>query len=99
MRARPIVTLLTDFGTQDPFVGIMKGIILDLCPEANLVDLCHEVRPFDIRGASFLLQDQRWSSEPEKMVTLHDWPRPLRKAFLLSREERTPSRDAATSKI
>ena len=56
MRARPIVTLLTDFGTQDPFVGIMKGIILDLCPEANLVDLCHEVRPFDIRGASFLLQ-------------------------------------------
>jgi len=56
MRARPIVTLLTDFGMQDPFVGIMKGIILGLCPEAGIVDLCHEVRPFDIQGASFLLQ-------------------------------------------
>ena len=56
MRARPIVTLLTDFGMQDPFVGIMKGIILGLCPEAGVVDLCHEVRPFDIHGASFLLQ-------------------------------------------
>jgi S-adenosylmethionine hydrolase len=56
MRGRPIVTLLTDFGMQDPFVGIMKGIILGLCPEAGVVDLCHEVRPFDIRGASFLLQ-------------------------------------------
>ena len=56
MRARPIVPLLTDFGMQDPFVGILKGILLGLCPEASLVDLCHAVRPFDIRGASFLLQ-------------------------------------------
>jgi S-adenosyl-L-methionine hydrolase (adenosine-forming) len=56
MRVIRIVTLLTDFGTQDPFVGILKGVILGLCPEAVVVDLCHEVRPFDIRGASFLLQ-------------------------------------------
>ena len=56
MRPRPILTLLTDFGTQDPFVGIMKGVLLGLCPEAALVDLCHEVRPFDILGGSFLLQ-------------------------------------------
>src|SRR5512136_1099256 len=56
VRTRPILTLLTDFGTQDPFVGIMKGVILGICPEATLVDLCHEVRPFDIPGGSFLLQ-------------------------------------------
>lgn len=56
MPPRPVLTLLTDFGTQDPFVGIMKGIVLGLCPEAALVDLCHEVRPFDILGGSFLLQ-------------------------------------------
>jgi S-adenosyl-L-methionine hydrolase (adenosine-forming) len=56
MHTRPILTLLTDFGAQDPFVGIMKGVVLSLCPAANLVDLCHEVRPFDILGASFLLQ-------------------------------------------
>ena len=56
MRARPIVTLLTDFGMQDPFFGIIKGVILALCPEASVVDLCHEIRPFDIRGGSFLLR-------------------------------------------
>ena len=53
---RPIVTLLTDFGHQDPFVGIMKGVILGLCPEAVIVDLCHETPAFDILGGSFLLQ-------------------------------------------
>jgi len=42
---RPIVTLLTDFGQADPFVGIMKGVILSRCPEAAIVDLCHEVPP------------------------------------------------------
>ena len=35
----PLITLLTDFGTKDPFVGIMKGVILSICPEARLVDL------------------------------------------------------------
>jgi len=55
-RDRPVVTLLTDFGHQDPFVGIMKGVILRLCPTAALVDLCHETAAYDIRGASFLLQ-------------------------------------------
>lgn len=53
---RPIVSLLTDFGHQDPFVGIMKGVILSLCPEAILVDLCHETPAFNILGGSFLLQ-------------------------------------------
>ncbi len=52
----PVVTLLTDFGHVDPFVGIMKGVILSCCPEAVLVDLSHEVPAFDILGASFLLQ-------------------------------------------
>ena len=55
-RDRPVVTLLTDFGHQDPFVGIMKGVILRLCPTATLVDLCHETAAYDILGASFLLQ-------------------------------------------
>lgn len=55
-RDRPVVTLLTDFGHQDLFVGIMKGVILRLCPTAALVDLCHETAAYDILGASFLLQ-------------------------------------------
>ena len=53
---RSIITLLTDFGHQDPFVGIMKGVILGLCPNASLVDLTHETAAYDILGGSFLLQ-------------------------------------------
>lgn len=52
----PIVTLLTDFGHRDPFVGIMKGVVLSLCPDAVLVDLCHKIPSCDILGGSFLLQ-------------------------------------------
>jgi S-adenosylmethionine hydrolase len=55
MGNRPLVTLLTDFGRVDPFVGIMKGVILSRCPDAALVDLSHDVPAYDILGASFLL--------------------------------------------
>jgi S-adenosylmethionine hydrolase len=55
-RERAVVSLLTDFGHRDPFVGIMKGVILRLCPTAALVDLCHETTAYDVLGASFLLQ-------------------------------------------
>jgi S-adenosyl-L-methionine hydrolase (adenosine-forming) len=52
----PLVTLLTDFGRRDPFAGIMAGVILSRCPSAQVVDLTHEIDPFDIRGASALWQ-------------------------------------------
>lgn len=51
----PIITLLTDFGTQDYFVGAMKGVILSANPAAVIVDLTHEVPPQDIRAAAFNL--------------------------------------------
>ncbi len=51
-----IITLLTDFGQGEPFVGIMKGVILGRCREATVVDLTHQIPAFDILGASFLLQ-------------------------------------------
>lgn len=50
----PIV-LLTDFGRSDPFVGIMKGVILSRCPWAKIVDLTHGIPPQDIRSAAFAL--------------------------------------------
>ena len=52
----PIITLTTDFGLRDPFVGIMKGVILSICPTAHLVDLTHELEPQDVRGASLALE-------------------------------------------
>lgn len=49
-----VVSLLTDFGLRDPYVGIMKGAILRRFPGANVVDLCHDVPAFDIEiGARF----------------------------------------------
>uniref|UniRef100_A0A7C3Z361 SAM-dependent chlorinase/fluorinase n=1 Tax=Desulfobacca acetoxidans TaxID=60893 RepID=A0A7C3Z361_9BACT len=55
MTTRPIITLLTDFGHQDPYVAAMKGVILSLNPEAILVDVTHAVPPQDIIAGAFLL--------------------------------------------
>jgi S-adenosylmethionine hydrolase len=59
----PVITLLTDFGYQDPYVGIMKGVILGICPDARIVDLTHEVIPYRIAQAAFHLQ-QSWPYFP-----------------------------------
>ncbi len=59
-RAKPwkpsgIVTLLSDFGTEDPYVGMMKGVILSAAPRLAIVDLSHGVPPQNLRvGAWFL---------------------------------------------
>jgi S-adenosylmethionine hydrolase len=55
-RLRPIISLLTDFGTSDPFVGMMKGVIAGICPEANVVDVTHDVPPQDVRLGAFFLE-------------------------------------------
>ncbi len=53
--ARRVVTLLTDFGLSDPFVGIMKGVILGINPNVALVDLCHSGKAYDAAEAALLL--------------------------------------------
>jgi len=50
-----LITLLTDFGTRDYFVGAMKGAILSVNPKANVIDITHEIPPQDIRSAAFTL--------------------------------------------
>lgn len=50
-----VITLITDFGTRDWFVGTMKGVILGLAPKANLVDITHEIMPGDIQSGAFAL--------------------------------------------
>jgi len=51
-----IVTLLSDFGTDDAYVGIMKGVILSIAPAARLVDLTHAVPPQDVVAGALLLR-------------------------------------------
>ena len=53
--ATGIVTLTTDFGLQDAYVGAMKGVILGIAPDVRLVDLSHQVPPQDIAAGAFVL--------------------------------------------
>ena len=53
--SRPVVALLTDFGTSDHYSGVMKGVVLDICPDANVVDIAHDVPPHDVNTASLEL--------------------------------------------
>ncbi len=53
--ARKIVTLTTDFGHNDHFVGVLKGVILKLAPETDIVDISHEVRPYDILDGAYTI--------------------------------------------
>lgn len=48
----PLITLLTDFGGSDTYVGQMKGAILSVCRQAHLVDLTHDIAPGDIAAAA-----------------------------------------------
>lgn len=51
----PIIVLLTDFGTTDPYVGVMKGVMLGICPGAQLIDLTHAIEPQNVKEAAFTL--------------------------------------------
>jgi S-adenosyl-L-methionine hydrolase (adenosine-forming) len=51
----PLLTLLTDFGTEDYYVAAVKGTVLRLAPGTELVDISHQIPPGDIEGAAFLL--------------------------------------------
>ncbi|HEX8651379.1 MAG TPA: SAM-dependent chlorinase/fluorinase [Pyrinomonadaceae bacterium] len=50
-----LITLLTDFGTADYFVGAMKGVILSTNPSARLIDITHDIAPHDIQAGAFTL--------------------------------------------
>ena len=51
-----IITLLTDFGTKDEYVGLMKGVVLSINPTAAIVDISHQIDPQDIVQAAFAIQ-------------------------------------------
>lgn len=57
MHAAPYqtVTLLTDYGSDDEFVGVLKSVIWSIAPDVRIVDLCHDIAPFDIRAAGLML--------------------------------------------
>ena len=62
--SKRIITLITDFGMRDGYVGIMKGVILHINPDAVLVDVTHDVPPHDILAACFVLENSYWVFPP-----------------------------------
>ena len=63
----PLITLLTDFGLSGHFAGVMKGVILSICPNARFVDISHGVEPFQIAEGGFVLS-QSWRYFPKGTV-------------------------------
>lgn len=55
IQSQPIITLLTDFGESDPYVGAMKGVILSICPNAKIIDLSHNIQKHNIYEGAFHL--------------------------------------------
>lgn len=49
------VSFLTDFGTTDEFVGVVKSVVRDIAPHVTMIDLTHEISPFDVRAGSLAL--------------------------------------------
>jgi S-adenosylmethionine hydrolase len=65
--ATRLITLTTDFGLTDHFAGVMKGVILSLCPAARIVDICHEVSAYQIAEGGFTIA-QAYRFFPPKTV-------------------------------
>lgn len=51
-----IVTLLTDFGLQDEYAGVLKGVILGIHPDAKIIDITHNIQPQDVKAAAYTLK-------------------------------------------
>ena len=57
----PVISLTTDFGVADHYVGVMKGVMHGIAPGARIVDVSHEIRPFEVaEGAYVIAQAARW---------------------------------------
>lgn len=54
-KSPPVISILTDFGLRDNYVGIMKGVILGINPTVQIVDLCHNISPQDVFEAAYTL--------------------------------------------
>ncbi len=65
----PIITLLTDFGTRDAYVGELRGVLLTRAPGAVLADISHDIAPGDVRAAAYVL-GRTWPRFPAGTVHL-----------------------------
>jgi S-adenosylmethionine hydrolase len=62
-----IITLITDFGRQDEYVGLMKGVMLGINPAACIIDLTHAIDPQDVAQAAFMVESS-WRYFPDGSI-------------------------------
>jgi S-adenosyl-L-methionine hydrolase (adenosine-forming) len=65
--AKPLITLTTDFGFSDHFVGVMKGVIAGIAPGARVIDICHDIAAFNITEAAFVIAEA-WPYFPKGTI-------------------------------
>jgi S-adenosyl-L-methionine hydrolase (adenosine-forming) len=63
----PIITLTTDFGTTDHFAGVMKGVIAGIAPTVRVVDITHEISPYEILEGAFVISEA-WRYFPKGTI-------------------------------
>lgn len=68
LKARPVITLTTDFGLADHYAGAMKCVIAGICPDAQIIDITHEIAPADLISGAYTIAQAAAFSPPE---TIH----------------------------
>ena len=86
--SRPIITLTTDFGLSDHFVGAMRGVLLEIVPDAQIVDISHAVQPFDILDGALTIAEvySYFPSGTTHMVVVDPGVGTARRPIVLSTE-------------
>ena len=70
---RPVIALLSDFGTRDHYAGTMKAVVLGLCPDITLIDITHDITPHDVvEGALQLAASYRYFPAGTIFLTVVD---------------------------
>ena len=86
---RPVIALLSDFGTRDHYAGTMKGVMIGICPDVTLIDITHEITPHDVvEGALQLAASCRLLS------CRNDLPRGRRSRVSARRDGASPPKPA-----
>ncbi len=65
--SKPIITLTTDWGTKDHYLAAVKGSIATHIPDATVMDISHDITPFDLNEASYILRNS-WKDFPEGTI-------------------------------
>lgn len=84
-----IISLLTDFGLEDNFVAVMKAVILKINPQAQIIDICHGIKPQGILEAAFLLKSsfKYFPSDTVHLVVVDPAVGSRRKRLLVKTED------------